>query len=502
MENRENYVPKREDRLSAVCAFGGKICELVGNSKKGCLANEGRSFSQTYNCLNSMTLGMVQTFQDTAVILHGPVGCGNAGCSTEVYYRSGMNSRGVAPRPFIWGSSNLDENDIINGGEKKLEAAIIKTDRNHRPAAIIVVTSCAPEIIGDNTEELVARLQKQVAAKIILANCEGFRSRITATAYDIVYNGIAKSLDLEYQEETDVIEDELALLKEQYENSRTVTIFNSYSVGRPDETELERLLNQLGLSVNFYPNFAHPDTFWKISRAALNVAICPTHDDYFLEYLKKRFGTPYILGNMPIGIKNTGAWLLDIAKVFHAEEKAEKIIEQEKAALEKALAPLYPRLKGKKVLISGGEIRAAVTGMLMKELGFELVGIRGHHYDYFGDEVYGKLISDNPGLEVNIATTQTFELVNMLNKTKPDLMLGHSGSNVWAGKLGIATLPVFSQTQSYLGYMGVFEVARRAVKVLENTSFQRNLAQNTRLPYKKDWYDRDPFTYIKNLAPE
>jgi nitrogenase molybdenum-iron protein alpha chain len=33
---------------------------------------------------------------------------------------------------------------------------------------------------------------------------------------------------------------------------------------------------------------------------------------------------------------------------------------------------------------------------------------------------------------------------------------------------------------------------------VRNSQFNKKLAQNTRLPFKADWYEKDPFTYIKN----
>ncbi|MHB8065894.1 MAG: nitrogenase component 1, partial [Ruminiclostridium sp.] len=203
-----------------------------------------------------------------------------------------------------------------------------------------------------------------------------------------------------------------------------------------------------------------------------------------------------IINTMPIGIKTTGEWLLDIAREFNLEEQAKRVIEVETAEINKGLVKYTEILKGKKVLISGGEVRVVFTALLMKELGCKVEGVRGHHYDQFGDAIYERLLEDLPDIEVNIATTQVFELANLLKKLKPDLYLGHGGSNVWVGKLGIPSIPVFSQAQFYFGYKGVFEIARRAAKVLQNKAFQENLRDNLLLPYKDEWYQKDPFTYI------
>jgi nitrogenase molybdenum-iron protein alpha chain len=69
---------------------------------------------------------------------------------------------------------------------------------------------------------------------------------------------------------------------------------------------------------------------------------------------------------------------------------------------------------------------------------------------------------------------------------------------VWISKLGIPTVPLFGGPSNYFGYKGVYEIARRMVRLLENTSFQRKLSENVKLPYKKNWYTKNPFAYIKD----
>ena len=62
-------------------------------------------------------------------------------------------------------------------------------------------------------------------------------------------------------------------------------------------------------------------------------------------------------------------------------------------------------------------------------------------------------------------------------------------------------LPIFGPVNSYMGYKGVFEVATRLERLLENPSFFKTLGETTTLPYKETWYGKDPFAYI-NAAQE
>jgi nitrogenase molybdenum-iron protein alpha chain len=96
-----------------------------------------------------------------------------------------------------------------------------------------------------------------------------------------------------------------------------------------------------------------------------------------------------------------------------------------------------------------------------------------------------------------VATNQPFEMSNILNRLKPDILVAHIGGNNIASRHGIPLLPLFHPMNNYCGYSGVFEVARRLALKVRNSQFNKQLSLNVPLPFKKDWYGKDPFTYIK-----
>ncbi|MCW2277691.1 nitrogenase component 1 [Heliophilum fasciatum] len=489
----EKANPRRDDRLRTCHAYGGTACGLVKDSQGGCLVNKDRSFSQTFGCQMSLSMFMLQTIPDTVSILHGPVGCGGASPGRDYRVREGNRARGLKEQRVIWYNTNLNESDVINGGEDSLEKTILAIEERHHPKAIFIVSTCVPGIIGDDVDALAAQLQERVKAKLIPLHCEGFKTKIVATAYDAVYHGIARHL---IDDQEDAPAEAAGAAQGQADGLIPVNVFNFSSMGRIDEVELARLLKGIGLEANFFPNYVHPDAFNHLKKAALNISVCATHDDYFLEYLKEKFGTPYLIGTMPIGSRNTSEWLLAIAGKLGKEEVAQQFITAETKELEAALAPYQERFQGKRVYISGGEIRVPATGMLMQELGFKVIGLRAHHYDEFGDDLYLKVAENDPDMEVNVATTQPFELVNLLNRAKPDLYIGHAGSNVYAAKLGIPGFPLFNTPKSYYGYRGAYEVALQVDRLLRNQAYQRKLKEHTRNPYHESWYQQDPYHYI------
>lgn len=497
LDNREP--PKRDERLQASITYGGSICGLAKKGKRCCLNSQDRSFTQGSICLLLPGIAMLNSIPDSVVLLHGAIGCGSCSLSQNANIRSGGNARWGKTKDALWLSTALNESEVVNGGEPKLEAAIREADRRYRPANIIVVAGCVPGIIGDDIDGIATRLQSEISARILPVHCEGFKTKIWATAYDVVYHSLGRNLLDESKVENRIIPDEMSELKEKYRLSRTVNLMNVSSMGRVDELELTRLLNILGLEVNIFPVFSKSEELFRTTQAALSISTCPTHDDYFLKHLLEKYGVPYVLKHMPIGIENTSSWLRDVAAFFHLEEQAEKIIAQEEADLKAALAEFRPVFEGKKVFISAGEIRAYANGYLLTELGFEVVGIRSYHHDEFAEVEYQKLAAlYQKDFPVNIANAQPFEEANMLKKLKPDLFMGHWNCNATASKLGIATHVIYNTGLSYIGYNGVYELARRLYRQLKNRGFNRNLSEHVTLPYTQQWYAAEPFSHIKN----
>lgn len=493
----EKVAPKREERLGACIEFGGTACQLKSKFGGGCLKNSSRGFCQGSICQLLPGTAILNSIPDSVVIVHGSIGCGGAGHSQNASIRWRQSLGGSTnPRGSLWLSTNLNERDVVNGGEAKLEEAIIEADKRYRPSAIIVISSCVPGIIGDDIDSVAARLQPQVQGTILPVHCEGFKTKIMATAYDAIYHSIARNLVGDIKEEKTVLVDELEEAGEKIRRSKLVNLMNVSSMSPFDEQELTRLLNGLGLEVNIFPCFTHPEEMKYATQAALSISTCPTHDDYFLKYLQEEHGVPYILKHMPIGINNTNAWLRDIAKFFHVEDVAERIIQRETEELKAALVPITGRLKGKRAMLSAGEVRTMATALWLQELGLEIVAIRPYHYDEFGEVDLTKLTEVNPDLDVNVATVHPFETVNLIERKKPDIYLGHNSDNVWAAKQGIPILPIYGGANTYVGYAGAFDIARRINRILKNPSFNGHLKDHVKQPYFQTWYKEEPFKYI------
>jgi nitrogenase molybdenum-iron protein alpha chain len=498
----EKAAPAREERLKAGIAFCGTCAQLqnrLGQKDNGCLYAANRSFSQAHGCQFTLSLGILNSLRNTVIIMHGPVGCGFCSTANIGTNKNFKRLRDPSAGGVVWLSTNLDESDVIAGGEKKLREAVIYADREFRPEAIVVASSCVPALIGDDVDGILDNLEREVAAELVPVNCEGFKTKLMATAYDAVYNGVLKKLTKYRRREARLTDGELADALWEYDKKRTVNVFNVGSMSRADELEIQRLLSALDLKANFLPCFSHPDDFRAALDAALNISVCGTHDDYYLKYIHKEFNIPYVIDTMPIGRKATARWLLKIARHFGMEERARRLIEKEEAELEKAIEEFRAIFKGKRAYVSGGEVRIFVTAEALMDLGVEIAGFKGHHIDEFAWPVMEGL-DDIGNTYINIASQHPFEQVNIVKRLNPDFLVIHTGSGNITAKHGLPVLPLFGPGYNYLGYSGVFEIARRLRRVTANSQFNKNMQKYRPTPYREQWYGKDPSAYIKDAA--
>ena len=90
--------PKREDRLNACITRGDTICGLA--NRKGCkYLNEGdRLFTQGSICQLLPALAIMNTFPDSAILVHGAVGCGSCIHSQNAVVKTGNAPAKGRPR--------------------------------------------------------------------------------------------------------------------------------------------------------------------------------------------------------------------------------------------------------------------------------------------------------------------------------------------------------------------------------------------------------------------
>ena len=123
--------PNREQRAGGVNIFYGKASELVEQAKGGCLKNHERGFQQTSGCsLNFYLSVRISTIRDAATIFHAPVGCSSSALGYRELYRGVPVEFGrPANYEMHWMTTNLREQDVVDGAGDKLKKAILEAER-------------------------------------------------------------------------------------------------------------------------------------------------------------------------------------------------------------------------------------------------------------------------------------------------------------------------------------------------------------------------------------
>lgn len=474
-------VPTREARLESFVGYGGSCKAMADGIKCQCLKKMDRSFSQATVCQEWYSLFTLLTVQDSAAVVHAPIGCVSAGTCMNIFSRLGQAVRGETQiKSAKWFATNLTESDTIHGGEAKLRETVKEVDRRYHPQAIFVFTSCVSGIIGDPVADIVRELQEEVQARLVLSQCEGFRSSVWATGFDASFHGIINYL-LEPREE---------------KIPNLVNVITPLTVGRLDELELERLFKPLKLKANFVPCYSTIEGLRQSVQAAATTATCLTYGDYFARTLTEKYGVPHTREVMPLGLENTDRWLRKLADLVGKEKETAALIRREHKRISPKLKELREKLKGKRVYVSAGQARAVTMSAMADELGFELVGTTVYHYDEVIAESIERLSKKCGGATLNIANLQPYEQANLLAHLKPDLYLADEITTTWVAKQGIPTMMIYDYGMNYLGYNGLVNTGEKMVAALANPGFALKLARHNPLPYRQSWYAQDPFKYL------
>lgn len=476
----EQYSGIREERPNTFNDLGDSSQLLETEFEKGCLKRADRSFSQGLQCQQINSMAALMSLDDAVFIAHSPQGCvGCTSLATDVF-RVGQAHRGIKlirnPRMIV---TNLDQNDIIFGGEKKLKEAVRFAQERYSPKLIFVFSSCASGIIGDDIDAIVKEVQEESEALIIPVHCEGFKSKICASGFDSAFISISKY----------VLKNEL-LPKEE----GLINLFAPTTVSYRDQLEMERMLGEIGLSANYIPFYSSLEKIKKIPSAIASTSICKVFADEFMKELEEKYNIPYSHTVMPIGVRNTDIWFRGIASLVGKEKEAEEIIKNEHERILPQIDKIKERLKGKRVFICGGTGRSFAAAALIDDFGMKLVGLETPTYDEDAQIDIKYLNEIHKDFVVDIANMQPFEQINLVKRLKPDVFIGVP---TWAARLGIPTTHVLDMKRPTMGYDGILYLGNKIADQIENAGFNIKLSKHARLPYRESWYEENPFKYIE-----
>ncbi|MDR2610101.1 MAG: nitrogenase [Clostridiales Family XIII bacterium] len=479
----------RETRINSITGFQGGAEELVGLSRCGVKDNP-RSFTQCVGCATSKAACMTILVQDGAVISHGPVGCSSCYHDFAFTYRVNSPLRGVEhPTQRKIYSTNLTEKDMVFGGNAKLANAIREVYKRTGARAVFVLTTCAAGIIGDDVENVCDEAEAELGVPVVAILCEGFRSTVWTTGFDAAYHGIARKL----------------IQKPRTHRDDLINVINFW--GSDVFTDW---FAPFGAAPNYLTPYSTVESLTRSGEAAVTVQACSTLGSYLGAVLEQEFGVPELPTAPPYGIAQTDRWFRALGKALGKEDIAEQVIAEKKAEylpqIEALKAKYRDRAAGRPLTayVTGGAAHGHALLSVLGELGIQAVGAAIFHHD----PLFDNGVSDNDQLaqrvrdygdvpNFNVCNKQEFELVNVLRRLRPDLLLArHGGMTLWGAKLGIPSLLIGDEHYS-MGYEGLVNYGERILETLENDEFVKNLEKHAVNPYTTWWLEQPPNTFLR-----
>ncbi len=261
---------------------------------------------QRYKCAMS-AMQTVQAIERAIPVLHAGPGCAQklSGTSGSSGYFS----------PNIYPCTSINEKDVVFGGTKKLHTTIENSLKVIDADLYVVLTGCIPEIIGDNTQEVVAEFQ-DAEKPVLYASTAGIKGNN--------YRG--------HEEVVNAIVDQL-LEKSDTKIAGLVNIWAD--VPYQDEfwagnyRELEKLIKELGLIPNTIFGYQRGiENIKKIPQAQFNLLVSPWVGLSNMKKMEKKLGIPYLhYPTLPIGAFETSKFLREVGKFAGVDsEKVEQII--------------------------------------------------------------------------------------------------------------------------------------------------------------------------------
>ncbi|OJU10189.1 MAG: nitrogenase molybdenum-iron protein alpha chain [Clostridiales bacterium 43-6] len=375
MEARERLLDKYsarvfKNRKDHVITKAEDATEIAANSRTipGIMTNRGCCYA---GC-KGVVLGPLK---DVAVITHGPIGCAFYSWGTRRHKAKGdENTKNFLEYCF---STDMQESDIVFGGEKKLRQAIQEVVEIFDPASIMICSTCPVGLIGDDINAVAAEAEKLYNRKVIAFSCEGYKGVSQSGGHHIANNGLIRHV---------------IGTGDRPVKKYAINILGEYNIGG-DGWEISRVLKRIGYDiVSVMTGDGSYAELKNAHLAELNVVQCHRSINYIAEMLKTKYGTDWIKVNF-IGVSSMIKSLRDMAKYFGDEEliaKTEEVIAEELEAVSEELEYYKSRLKGKTAALFVGGSRSHHYQKLLKDLGVEtvLAGYEfAHRDDYEGREV-------------------------------------------------------------------------------------------------------------------
>jgi nitrogenase molybdenum-iron protein alpha chain len=328
----------------------------------------------TYAGCKGVVLGPTR---DIVNITHGPIGCGFYSWLTRRNQTRPTSSEDHNFMTYCF-STDMQEDQIIFGGEKKLRLAIQEAYDLFKPKSIAVFSTCPVGLIGDDVHAVCREMKEKLGINVFGFSCEGYKGVSQSAGHHIANNQLFKHV-IGRDDTVDPHPFKIGLLGE-------------YNIGG-DGFAIDDIMDRCGIKV--IATFSGNSTIGKFENAHtadLNCVMCHRSINYVADMIEKKYGVPWIKVNF-IGAESTVKSLRKIAVYFDNPEltaRIEKVIEEEMIAIKAVRKEVKSRCKDKLAMLFVGGSRAHHYQDLFNEIGMKTVAAGyefAHRDDYEGRKV-------------------------------------------------------------------------------------------------------------------
>ncbi len=392
---------------------------------------------------------------DAIHLVHGPIAC--AGNSWD---NRGARSSGsqLYRRGF---TTEMLENDVIFGGEKKLYQAIVDLAGRYPEArAIFVYATCVTAMTGDDVEAVCTAASEKVTIPVIPVNTPGFigdKNIGNRLAGEILYKyvvGTAEPPEL---------------------GDYPINLIGEYNIAG-DLWGMLPLFEKLGIQIlSCFSGDARFEELRYAHRAKLNIIICSKSLTNLAKKMQKAYGMPYLEESF-YGMTDTAKALRDIARELDnvvnglekrvMQERVEKLLAEEEEKCRQRIAPYRARLEGKTAVLFTGGVKTWSMVNSLRELGVEILAA-GTQNSTLEDFYRMKgLMHKDAGI---IEDTSTAGLLAVMREKMPDLIVAGGKTKFLALKTKTPFLDInHGRSHPYAGYEGMVTFAQQLDMTVNN----------------------------------
>lgn len=435
----------------------GKINELLsepgcehnhhkhGEKKKKACQQQAQPGAAQGGCAFDGAMIALVPITDAAHLVHGPIACAGNSWGSRGSLSSGSH---LYKMGF---TTDLSENDIIFGGEKRLYKAILEVQERYQPAAVFVYSTCVTALIGDDLDSVCEAAAKKIGTPVIPVNSPGFIGSKN------LGNRVGGESLLEYV---------IGTAEPEFTTPYDINLIGEYNIAG-ELWDVMPLFEKLGIRVLAkMTGDARYQEICYAHRAKLNVTICSKALINIARKMEERYGIPYIEESF-YGVEDVNRCLRNIALKLGdrtLQARVEALIAEETAQLDRDLAPYRARLKGKRVVLYTGGVKSWSIISAAKDLGMEVVATSTKKSTE-EDKARIRELLGAEGIMMDKGNAQ--ELLKVIAQTKADMLIAGGRNQYTALKARIPFLDINQERHhSYAGYAGMVSMARELEEAL------------------------------------